>query len=193
MSKPGLVGVLALLLPVALLACSSDDGPGKYSTIPAAFSKYCTGTLKGEHELLEAKGSGWEGGMGSPDAAAGSIFALGDQYGGWAGYVFQSDGEPFLIDTESGKGLTEGTDFTTDCALDGVLTKETVLMTEATLYANEQLTGVACKIPAATPLTNMWFSYDFVVAKVSANEVKQLCGWDEAYSKSFVYAELLVK
>jgi len=197
MSKPSLVGALAILLPLALLACASDDdGSGNYTNIPAGFSKYCTGTLIAGQELMEPYGSGWMGGMDSPEAAAGSVFVVGDDFHGLAGYVFTAKGEPLMISPPDGTALVKGTDFTSECGLEVMpLKTESVLLSEVTLYANEALTGTACKVPAATTLTNYSF-YNMLskeIARVSSDEIKQLCGWDEAYGKNFLEATLVLK
>src|SRR3954466_6467414 len=87
---------------VALAACSSasDAGGGSgTASIPAAFSKYCTGKLSTEQKIMHPmSGGGW---MGTGDKiGAGTPVLLEADFSHWSAYAINADGSPVKIDAD---------------------------------------------------------------------------------------------
>lgn len=188
----------AVVFSLALAACSGSDADGGGHTVagvPAAFSAYCTGTLKHPVALQERDGPAtWVGSNTTGEAPAGSIFVVEASFDKWGGFVFESDGTPLRLDGEFKTGLVKDQDFTSDCAIDPSAPKTAnVLLADATFYPNEDLSGEACTLPAGTELTSFSFIATGAAATVSAAEIQAKCSLAKSYSKDIVYGDLLPK
>lgn len=192
--------LIALSL-VAVAGCSASssssgtDGTSYDGVTAAAFTPYCTGTLKNDATLMgEVGGGAWEG-DGSVHAAAGTPFLLSASFNLWGGYVIQSDGTPFQIDADFTKGLVAGTDFTSSCAPTAIpASGPNVVLADAKLYPNADLSGTECTIAAGTTLTNYSFSsLGMSNATVSADEITSKCGVATMYAAEFPLGQLVAK
>ena len=189
-----------LALPLAALAAcssaSSDGGPGGgTASIPAAFSKYCSGKLATEQKIMHPmSGGGW---MGTGDKiGAGTPILLEADFSHWSAYAIMADGSPVKIDADFEKGLVLGTDFTSDCAPAkvpsfGDANVKNVTLAKATIYPNADLTGTACTLDAGTQFTNYSMSGGGSSSELSADELKAKCSMDKGYSKDLYTAELI--
>jgi hypothetical protein len=184
---------LALVMLSSLLAaCSSssaDGTPGGHTGESGdAFSRYCTGTLKTEQRVLAASGGGWaDDGIAAP---VGATFFVSARFGRWGGYVIRASGQPAELLAD--KGLTKEVDFTSDCANDPTLESKMVMLADATLYPNTDLSGTPCTLTKGTELHD----YDLHAAlgertRLSSREIKETCGLDTAYSANAYWGALL--
>jgi hypothetical protein len=192
--------LVAVALPLAALAaCSSstDSGPGTSATIPAAFSKYCSATLKTEQKVMNPMGPGAWMGTGEK-VPAGTKILLSEDFSAWGGYAIKSDGGPLKISAaDRTKGLVKDVDFTSDCAPAAVpkfgdATIKTVTLAKATFYATKELTGTACTLEAGTEFSNYGITGGGDVSEVFANQIKEKCSLDKAYSKDLLTGGLVL-
>jgi len=195
-----LVCLSALLAPIAGLGCAGTDDPsptggagsGESGADLSAFADFCTGTLTVDKGLMVP----WRVGAWQTSdtlvAPAGSQFILEFEFSKWEGYVIQPDGSANQIESEWETGLVLGTDFISDCNLAN-RTTHFALVQDSTFYANEELTGEPCVVPAGT-----WFQYfSFLgkedVASFSADDLEALCGYRDGYSADIAFGKLVVR
>jgi len=194
-----LAQLACLALPlIAFAGCSSADSSsgGGAGAIPAAFSKYCIGTLKTEQKIMHPMGPGaW---MGTGDkVGAGAQILIAPDFGSWGAFLMDSNGGPLKVSpADHSKGLVRDVDFTADCAPAAIPSFsdpaiKRVTLGKATLYANKELTGTACTLDAGTEFSSYMYSGGGDVAEVSAAEIKTKCSFDKAYTKDLLVGELI--
>lgn len=192
--RPSLL-LLAALPLAALTACSSASPPGPADSPPAAFAKYCTGTLLVDKRLMKGMGANAWRSDGST-AGAGTKFLVSPGYGQWEGFLILVDGAPAKLAVDYEKRLVKDTDFTSDCATDPAASHSSreVVLARSTIYPNKELTGTACVLEPGTEFTSYSFAGGFdVVAKVSSPEIKAQCGLDSGYTRDLLSAGLMEK
>lgn len=186
-----LATALLLVAPLSVAACSSDSDAGPpISSDLSRFARYCTGTLKVEKTLMVPVGAAAWMGDGSAKAPAGTTFLVAEGFSRFEGYVIRTDGSPAKISADFKAGLVKDVDFTSECA-DLAAADRTVLLSDATFFANPERTGTACKLEAATELTSFSFMSSGDYAKVSAEQIKTTCALDVSYSSDIHYGSLL--
>jgi hypothetical protein len=144
--------------------------------------------------MTEVGGGAWES-DGTQHAGAGTPFLLAASFDRWGGFVITSDGTPMQISADFTKGLVAGTDFTSSCAPTTIPSSgPNVLLADAKLYPNADLSGTECTITAGTTLTNYSFSsLGTASATISADEVTAKCGVATMYAAEFPLAQLVAR
>jgi hypothetical protein len=186
-------------LLLGLAACSASASPSSPSTFASdlsAFSGYCTGTLKTEQDVLKRIGVGWRG-DGTLRAPAGTKILLAVDFEKWEGYALLADGTPARLDVDFQTGLVKDKDFTSECAVDADLSRDTrkhfVVLAPATLYKDKELTGSPCAIEQGFALTD-GHSYQGglePVASVGGSGIQTKCGYSPGYTKEFAFGMLV--
>ncbi len=198
LSRRSIIASVVALSIAATTGCSSSSNAGggasSYDGVTsAAFSAYCTATLTNPTELMkEVAGGAWEG-DGTLEAPAGTPFLLAVNGAVWGGFVLQNDGTPFEVNADFTKGLVAGTDFTSSCAPATVpFTGAEVLLADAKLYPNADLSGTECTLDAGTTLTNYSYSSGGTAsATISADQITATCNVTTMYASEFPLAELV--
>ncbi|MFO0729296.1 MAG: hypothetical protein U1E65_36285 [Myxococcota bacterium] len=190
-------GPLFLTAALACSACGSGAPVLKSTAGLDAFSAYCTGTLSKQSSVLLATESGAWLGQGEA-VAAGSPVVVGISFGKWVAYGLLSDGTPFQVESDLSKGLSAETDFSASCAAPARLSElpKAVLLRDVKVYGAREETGSACTLKQGTALSSFNFAaapMQGQAASVAATEIKDSCGFDQAYSSEISYAPLLTK
>ncbi len=188
--------MLVFVALAAVAGCSSsDDGqPAAAGGAPAAFSSYCTGTLKVEQALMFPEGAGaWSGN--GVRAAVGTEFLVSAEFGQFGGFIIQNDGTPAKLKGDFAKGLVKDTDFTSECATSADDRSKTrfVLLAKAKLFANADLSGATCELDAGTTFENYAYSSGASSASFSSPTLAAKCGFDKGYSNNIVFGSLLTR
>jgi hypothetical protein len=202
LARASLLCVLTAIAGATACSSSPSSSPPPATEAPppayAAFSSYCTGTLLVEKDVLSPAGGGAWIGDGKTMVVPGTMFLVAVEFEQWQGYVIDGDGKPSKINADFAKGLTKGTDFSSDCAATGgspsaFVSSGEVVLHAATLFPNQDLSGTACKLDPATKLTNYVFESKGTVAKLTAAELPAKCGFGTGYSADIEYATLVAK
>ncbi|MBE7485829.1 MAG: hypothetical protein HS104_38385 [Polyangiaceae bacterium] len=187
----------ALALSTIISGCSGSDSGESFRTGGLeAFSSYCVGTLKQDIRVGESMGPGaWHFSSTFPEVSAGTAFLVASDWNKWEGYVVGEDGTPWKLSSDHDTGLVRDQHFSASCATGDKLSGwgSMVLLHDATFFQTKDLTGTPCVLPVATKLTSYGFASGFgeTLATVSADQIKDECGLDDAFTKDMVYGELI--
>jgi hypothetical protein len=184
--------------PTATSAPSTGaPAPGRETEkgVPAAYAKFCTGTLNAPLTVLRAEGAGTYGGY-DEKAPIGTQFLVGVQSDHYTGVFVTNDGVWARLGA-GGETLVPNVGFTSACAPEAVPKEKNlrqVTIGRATLFATQELTGPACIIEGGTVASRYgYIALGNDTAKVRFEEAKVKCGCDECYSKDIHVDDLIVK
>lgn len=189
--------VASALLAVVSFGCSSSTTSAAPSSANLApFSKYCTGTTSKDIAYLTPAGPGSWSGSGAT-LPAGTTFLVSVDFSRYGGFAILDGGTPAQLKADFSKGLVLGEDFTSSCAPatpPSASEDELVLLRTATLYANQDLSGSPCSLPAATSFQSYGYSSSGGgTGTFQSDELQSKCGFTKGYTNDMTYARLFAK
>lgn len=187
-----------------LAACGSDDGgssSGGTTLNPSSnpvFSIYCTGVLKNQMTgMLSENPFAWAAYPGHRSTLPpGTEILLESSFGKINGYAILFDGAISKVDADFSTGLLKDTDYISECPESGET--DLVLLKTSHFFADATLSGQPCAIDAGTTMNSVSLvsnngKSNLNVAEVKSAKIKEICGFEVAYSADMVRGDLLKK